>query len=260
MRATEKNRLQVLRRVRDFIKPMEQDSKFSAIIAELDATIERATAEVERQERLQRQAKSATVSIRGVAEELRGDLLVPLAKLVRKVGAGTQEDGKPIEVALALPRERDHEGLISASNAIHALATPHEERLVAAGLPKGHLGELQQAAATLKKAIDARAQDYLNRSHAGEQATIEGRNAASLLRLIDSLMQKQLRGNPAMRKAWRQAKRIGRSSGGAVEGGGGETPPVVVPVGGGTVPAVTPVVVPVVGASATVAEEVGKAA
>lgn len=237
MRATEKNRLQVLRRVRDFIKPMSGDPKFSGIIGELDATIERATVEVERQERLQRQARSATVSIRGLSDELRIDLLLPLAKLVRKVAAGTQVDGKPIEVALALPRERDYEGLISAANAIHALAKPHEERLVSAGLPKGHLGELQQASAALKGAIDARAQDYLHRAHAGAQATTEGRNAAELLRLIDALMRKQLRGNPAMRKAWSQAKRIGRASSGGemplgvVEGEVGAEAPVVTPVG-----------------------------
>lgn len=236
MRAVDKNRLQVLRRVRDFLTPMSDDPKLSVVFAELEKLIDRVTAEGERQERYQRQAQSATVSVSALAQELREDVLGPLAKLVTRVAKGTLVDGKPIEAALALPRERDHQGLISAANAIHALAKPHEEKLVAAGLPKDLLDEVQQVSAALKTAIDARAQHYLNRSHARMQGITESRNAGDLLRLINALMRKQLRGNAAMRRAWGQAKRMGTSSGGGGDAGNGavEAPTLVTgPVAGG---------------------------
>lgn len=236
MRAVDRNRLQVLRRVRDFLTPMSNDPKLSAVYVELEKLIDRVTAEGERQERYQRQAQSATVSVSALAQELREDLLGPLAKLVTRVAKGTLVDGKPIEAALALPRERDHQGLISAANAIHALAMPHEEKLVAAGLPKDLLSEVQQASAALKAAIDARAQHYLNRSHARMQGITESRNAGDLLRLINALMRKQLRGSVAMRRAWGQAKRMGASSGGGGDAGNGgvEAPAVITgPMAGG---------------------------
>lgn len=224
MRAVDKNRLQVLRRVRDFLKPMAEDPKLSGVFAELEVVIARATAEGERQERLERQARSATVSINALAQELRDDLLHPLSRLVRKVARGAQVEGQPIEIALALPRQRDHEGLIAAANAIHTLAKPYEAQLIAAGLPKELLGELPRVTAALKTAIDARAQDYLNRSHAAAQGQAEGRNASELLRFTNALMRKQVRKDPALRKAWEQAKRLGWGGGAAVP----ETPVVTV--------------------------------
>ncbi len=214
MRGIDRNRLKVLRRVRDFIKPMAVDHSLGTVLAELEATVARMTAEAERQERHQRQAKSTTTSISALSQESRDELLQPLARLMRKVARGSQVDGTPIEVALALPRERDYQGLISAANAIHARAQPHEATLVTTGLATDHLAEVRRVTDALEDAIDARAHDYLHGSHARTLGITEGRNAGEMVRLIDAILRRRLRTNPAMRAAWTQAKRLGQNGAG----------------------------------------------
>lgn len=145
--------------------------------------IERATAEGERQEPLDRQARSATFNVNALAQELRDDLLNPQSRLVRKVACRTQVEG----MALALPEEL--------------------------------LGELQSVSAALKTAIDARAQVYLSRSHAAAQGQAEGRNAGEVLRITNALMRARVRGNPALRKAWEQVNRMRCGSSGAANQG-----------------------------------------
>lgn len=232
MRAIEKNRLQVLRRARDFVKPMADDPRLTSVVDELDSLIERATAEGVRQERMHRQARSATAQIAALATELREDLLSPLSTVVRKVARGEQVNGKPIEVLLRLPRERDHVGLLAAADAIHALALPHQAQLLAAGLPSTLLDELRDTTVALRAAIDARAQDYLNRAHARASGAVERRNAREALMLVHALLRKQLRGNAALRQAWHQARRVGRrGSVAAAEPGVAVTPEVVTPPG-----------------------------
>lgn len=82
----------------------------------------------------------------------------------------------------------------------------------AVALPKRLLDEAITVIAALETAIDARAKDCINRSDAVEQRQVENWNAGELLRLTNALKRWQMRGEPALRKAWEQAKRLGRWS------------------------------------------------
>jgi len=207
MKTQHKARLQMLRRVRDFLQPMAGDPALAAPVAELEGVIERLTLQSRRQETHHRQAKHGTQSIETLTRNLRQDLVLPVALLVRTMlpDAVPQVPGTR---ALSVPRGRDREGLINAAKGLHDVALPHEERLVAAGLPKGHLAQLLAGAEALRAAVDGRAQVLLQRASSGSLAASEVVRATTLVRLIHSLVRPRFRGDPGLTAAWQQARRV----------------------------------------------------
>jgi len=209
MNTIQKNRLQVLRRVRDFLKPMAEEAALAAVLVELDGVIDRMTEEGNRQDAHARQAKNGTGHVSALAHELRSDLLRPVLQLVKTVAPDAFASGFPGSESLALPETRDRQGLITAANGVYATAKPYEAKLTAAGLPKEHLARLQAGAIALREAIDERAQSMLKRGAARSSATAESKRAVQLLRLIDTLVVPLLRRDAGKLSAWASAKRMG---------------------------------------------------
>jgi len=211
MRTDHKTRLQMLRRVRDFLQPLADDPALAASISELDGVIERMTVHMRRQDMQDRQTKFGTESIAILTRNLRDDLLRPVTLLVRTIipDGVPQVPGKG---ALSVPRGRDREGLITAAKGFHDAALPYEAPLVAAGLPRGHLAKLIEGAEALRAAVDGRAQAYLLRAASRATAAAEAKRATTLVRLIDSLVRPRFRGNPGELAAWDQARRTVRLS------------------------------------------------
>lgn len=85
MRISDKNRLQVLRRVRDYLQPLAKDPALAVSYAELEGVIVRLTDEGARQDGHRRQAKIGTDTVELPAATLRNDLLRPVVHLVKIV-------------------------------------------------------------------------------------------------------------------------------------------------------------------------------
>lgn len=242
MDSTQKNRLQVLRRIRDFLKPMAEEPSLKTILVELDGVIDRMTEQGNRQDSHGRQARIGTDNVAVLAHTLRMDLLRPVMQLVRTVAPDAITTGLPGSKSLRLPETRDRQGLITAANGVYQTAKPYEEKLTEAGLPKEHLAKLLAGATALREAIDARAQNVLQRGAAGGSATAEARRAVQLVRLIDTLVVPLLRGDGGQLRAWASAKRMGYrgawstepvvDGGGSVTAGGGVTGGAGTPVAG----------------------------
>jgi len=190
---------------------MANDPAIAPAFAELDGVIERMTVHGSRQYTQDREAKHGTERVGMLARTLRNDLVRPVALLVKTINpeAVPQAPGKG---ALSLPRVRDLEGIMSAAKGFHDVALPHEERLLAAGLPKEHLRQLLAGVVALKEAIDARAQMYLQRSVSGNTVVAEAMRATTILRLIDALVLPRLRGDAGQLAAWNQARRVVRTA------------------------------------------------
>ncbi len=221
MDSIQKKRLQVFRRVRDFLKPMAEEPTIRASFAELESVIERMTAEATRQDIHERQAKIGTDQVAVLARALRLDLLRPVLQLVKSVVPDVTTSELPASASLTLPKAKDRQGLITAATGLYETAKPYEAKLTAAGLPKDHLARLLAGSVALREAIDARAQNMLQRGAAVSTAQSEGQRAGRLLRLIDSLVQPLTRGDAGKVRAWGAAKRLGY--GGSVIGGGAVT-------------------------------------
>ncbi len=209
MRVTDRKRLQVLRRVRDFLKPMAEEPTLSTVLAELDALIARMTVESNLQDSHDRQAKIGADQVSALARTLRIDLLRPVLHLVRSVAPDAFNSGLPGVSSLTLPKSEDRQGLITAANGVYDVAKPYEVRLTAAGLPKDHLARLQAGSDALRDAIDARAQSVLRRGAAGTSTIAASRRSGQLIRLIESLVAPLLRGDAGKLRAWSAAKRLG---------------------------------------------------
>lgn len=227
MRNTDKNRLQVLRRVRDYLQPMAKDPALTGAYAELEGVIVRLTDEGARQDGQRRQAKIGTDTVMSLAATLRNDLLRPVVHLVKIVTPDAVPTGLPSSKPFNLPRSMDFEGLLTVAKGFHDTAKPYEDKLTAAGLPKDHLSRMLVGSDALKAAIDARAQNVLQRAAAGSSAIAQGKRAVQVLRLVDSLVQPLIRGDVGKQRGWAQAKRIGRATASVVE-------PASLPVVGGT--------------------------
>jgi len=208
MRGTERNRLQVLRRVRDFLKPWAEEPTLKAALLELDGVIERMTGEAERQGISAQQAKIGTHEVAALAHALRLDVMRPVLRLVRRVAPDAFSPSVPGGVSLTLPRSADRQALITAANALYQTAKQYETRLTAAGLPKDHLAKLVSASDALRDAIDTRAQQVLQRGAAGTTAAAEGRRSMAIVQLLDALVVPLLRGDAGRLKAWSAAKRL----------------------------------------------------
>lgn len=245
MRTSDQQRLQVLRRVRDFLQPMAGEPRLAVAYGDLEATIERLEQEGGRQDLHARRARRGTDDAARLARTLRQDLMRPLAQLVRAVAPDAQRQELPGDKVLSVPRGRSRQGLLVVAQGLHDLAKPHEAQLTAAGLPAGHLADLQRAAAALKVALDARAQDYLQRASATTSMRAGARRAVQLLRLLDALVEPMLRDDPGRYRAWKQARRLPRRP--TADG-------LPTPAGDGEAPATLPAI------PARVAEEVHKAA
>lgn len=232
MRKTDLNRLQVLRRVRDFLQPMANDLALAGAFLELQAVIARLTDEAARQDGQRRQALVGTDTVTLLAKTLRNDVLRPVVHLARIVTPDALASGLGSGTSFHLPRVTDLERLLTASRGVYDTVKPYEDKLIAAGLPKGHLDRMVSTGEALKAAVDARAQSMLQRAAAGSSTIAQGRRAVQVLRLVDSLVRPLLRGDAGKMSAWMQAKRLGRVSAGASE--------VVVVPDSGVAPAASP--------------------
>ncbi|MBK8058405.1 MAG: hypothetical protein IPK33_11195 [Gemmatimonadetes bacterium] len=234
MRVSERNRLQVLRRLRDFLKPMAEEPTLTAVLAELDDVIERMTAEAERQDSNAHLAKIGTRQVAALAQSLRLDLVRPVLRLVRRVAPDALTTAGSALVSLKLPKGEDRQALITAANAVYQTAKQYEDKLTAAGLPKDHLAKLLVASDALRDAMDTRAQRVLERGAAATTTAAQGRRSMEIVHLIDALVVPLLRGDAGKLRAWGAAKRLGYRGAGSTGTAEGEVAAVV--------PAVAPAV------------------
>lgn len=217
MRVSERNRLQVLRRLRDFLKPMAEEPTLTAVLAELDDVIERMTAEAERQDSNAHLAKIGTRQVAALAQSLRLDLVRPVLRLVRRVAPDALTTAGSALVSLKLPKGEDRQALITAANAVYQTAKQYEAKLTAAGLPKDHLAKLLVASDALRDAMDTRAQRVLERGAAATTTAAQGRRSMEIVHLIDALVVPLLRGDAGKLRAWGAAKRLGYRASGVTE-------------------------------------------
>lgn len=238
MRNSERNRLQVLRRVRDFLKPMAEEPTLTAVLVELDDVIDRMTVEAERQDSNAHLAKIGTKQVAALAQSLRLDLVRPVLRLMRRVAPDAITTAGSAVVSLTLPKGEDRQTLITAANAVYQTAKQYEAKLTAAGLPKDHLAKLLVASDALRDAMDTRAQRVLERGAAATTTAAEGRRSMEIVHLIDALVMPLLRGDAGKLRAWAAAKRLGYRG----VGGAGEVESVVPVVAAAAVPAVVPAV------------------
>lgn len=205
MRSREMQRLQMFRRVRDFLngRPMTDEAAFH--LKRLDDVITRLTEEAARQAHQAQLAMVETRRASVLARELHEDFLRRVLRVGKSILPTTGPAGEAVRAVLRSPRLQQREKLIHSAEAMARLVQAHEAQFEAAGLGKGHVERLQAAARALREASDARDQERVRRSAATsavKDATAEG---VSLVRILESFLSTDLRHDAVLRAAWRTA-------------------------------------------------------
>lgn len=107
------------------------------------------------------------------------------------------------------PTNSTSRALIAAAGAMRAAAAKYARAFTDAGLPTDFLAKLEQAAVALNDAIGNRGstRTLQNAATAGLRSqTARGRET---LRVLDSLIEPQLQGDPVLLVQWKAARRIG---------------------------------------------------
>jgi hypothetical protein len=205
MRSKEMQRLQMFRRVRDFLKSRSLADEAALHYKRLDDVITRLTEVATRQEHQAQLTRVETRRAHVLARELHEDFLRRVSRVGKAILSTDGAAGEAVRAALRTPRVQRREQLLNSAEAMARLVLAHEAQFEAAGLGKGHVERLQAAARALREASDARDQERVRRSAATsavKDATAEGMRQ---VRILESFLSADLRHDAALRAAWRTA-------------------------------------------------------
>jgi len=148
---------------------------------------------------------AGTVTVQQLRRELWQNHLVPIAGMARGVVAITPE----LEVALRVPQPTaDDAKVLASANAIAKIGDAHKEVLVQHGLSTNFVEELRADAAALQVAGDERRQAKSRRVGATKAIAAELKKGRLVVRTLDIVLTRALRGQPGLFAEWRNTKRV----------------------------------------------------
>jgi cob(I)alamin adenosyltransferase len=113
------------------------------------------------------------------------------------------------------PRSAKGAAFLASATAMANAATTHKDALLERGLPADSLDQFQASLTTLASSLSDREQNHTRRMGATKGLAFEEQEGRSVLKVLDALMQRALRGNEALLATWEGARTIRRRPGGA---------------------------------------------
>jgi hypothetical protein len=202
----QKQTLQTLRRVRDFVDRTTLDTGLTSVAPHVDAltgVIERLTAFSVEQDSRTRLARAGTTVISRQARRLRVSFMAPIARF----GLHLPSLDAPSRQAMSLPRKVDAEGMVAAALGMADAAETRKATFVSGGFTEDFTERLRTAARELQASIDARAKDRGRRSASTAGVRHELRVGRAAIRMLDSIVTPALESDPSSLAEWRTLKR-----------------------------------------------------
>jgi len=214
MRANEKNRLQMFRRVRDLLRARPEAPELELNLKRLEGVIDRLTEEAARQAHMARLSQVGTKRKEALSRELRSELFRPIIRVGLSFLPSSGPEGESIRRSMRMPRVRDVEGVLTVADDLARLVASHVVQFEALGLSKGHTTRLLERAAELRASVDSRGHDVARRSNATKAVQQLVRDGMQQVRILESLLEPQFRLDEAVRAGWRSARVVARAGGG----------------------------------------------
>lgn len=209
MRTDHLTRLARFRRVRDFLATEPALPGVATPLAELEGVIERLSLLGARQEEHHRRTRALTIAVRAQARAIRTDMMRPIALAARTLRR--TEGGDALRTKVRMPNNNgDYESLVHAARGMAAVVEEHAARFVSAGLDADFVTRLRAGAEALTVALGTRAQERQRRVASTQGQSPDAIRGAAIVRLLDALVQVQLRDDVARRAEWRSV--IGRTT------------------------------------------------
>jgi hypothetical protein len=207
MRFREQSRLAALHRSRDFLT--EHATALGAVSQSpsrraLDAVVADLEARAAAQGAAHTQATSLTQLKRELRDELRKYHMRPIAVIARSSLAHT-----PLIAKLRVPvNMASDSALIAAGNAMADVARQYRATFIRERLPVNFIAQLRAAVAAVR-AVAVRRDGFQVKGTQATQGVADALwRASNVMRVLDALVVRQLKGRPALLAGWRRAKRV----------------------------------------------------
>jgi hypothetical protein len=215
MEFPQKSRLETLRQILWFLDQYAENlgavvqSKVSTALRTLVPTLE---AHAKDQHNAELEAQSKTE----IKAELRNDLRVnhmqQIAAIARSKLAGAT--GTPLMLKLQYPRPTtDDVSLVAAGQSMAEAATQYEQVFLNEQLPPDFIQQLLAATDAVRVATIDRNGSQIRLRAATKGVTVELQQASHFVRVLNSLVVRQLKGNPELLAAWKMASRTRKKPG-----------------------------------------------
>lgn len=209
MHSIQKRYLGMFRRVHELLAVEPLDPTIAPPLKELEGVVARMSNHGVSQDTLRRLGRSSTVHVRDAARALRRDLMRPALLTARTIYPSLGNGALALRTVLRMPRRPgDYEALVVAARAFANAVEEHAAAFTAAGLPPNLPARLRAAADDLVKRIGGRAAEAQRGIAATKGLALESQRGAAIVRLLDSLVEPALRGDPVRLAEWRKAIRI----------------------------------------------------
>ena len=209
MHFTQKSRLEAAQRIQWF---MDHNSKALGAVnqsrtrAALDALVPVLEAHAKDQHTAEVEARSKTE----VKAQLRGDLRVhhmqQIAAIARSRLAGIADT--PLMAKLQYPlRSLDDKGLVAAGQSMAEAAVQYKQVFLDEQLPADFIEQLQAATEAVRVSTADRDGSQLKLRAATSGVAVQLQQASHVVRVLNTLVVRQLKGNIELLSAWKMAKR-----------------------------------------------------
>jgi len=179
---------------------------FTAARKRLDAVIASFTTHAFDQDASNRSAKGETEKQRQMRLTMRAEQMAPIAEIARRDLRNVPEFG-----ALQLPPRYAKGGaFIASADAMAAAAANNKAALLERGMPADFLDQFQASLAQFKASVTDREEIRSHRMGATKGIAVQEQNGRSVLKVLDALVRRALRGNDALLQTWKGARAIPR--------------------------------------------------
>ncbi|HEY2851994.1 MAG TPA: hypothetical protein VGJ18_04065 [Gemmatimonadaceae bacterium] len=224
--------LRVQRFFGEYAAALTGDVDFTAARKRLDDVIASFTTHAVEQNATDRDTKGESAKQQQLRVQLSTDVMRPIAEIARRNLRTTPEFK-----ALQMPKRRiGGPAFVASANGMAEAATIHKDTLIERGLPADFLDQFKNGVAQLEASASDRETSRTRRMGATQGLVFQQQEGRSVLKVLDALVRRALRGNAALLATWQGARAIHRRPG----GGSTSTTPSTSPATPTTTPANTP--------------------
>lgn len=227
MHSPQKSRLERLHRIQWF---MNHNAKALGAVnksrtrAALDAIVPVLEGHAKDQHSAEVEAQAKTEIKAALREDLRVHHMQQVSTIARSKLAGVADT--PLMTKFQYPRaSADDVSLVAAGQSMAEAAQQYKQVFLDEQLPDDFIEQLQAATEAVRTATSERDGSHLQLREATEGVTVELQRASHVVRVLNTLVVRQLKNDPELLSAWNMAKRI-RAKGSARSVQGVPVPPV----------------------------------
>ena len=182
---------------------------FAASRRRLDEILASFTTHAVDQDANDRGVKGESAKQRQLRVTLTADVMRPIAEVARRNLRTTPEFK-----ALQMPRDVTGPAFVASAKGMAEAATIHKDTLIERGLPTDFLDEFQTGLTKFEVSLSDREKSRTRRMGATKGLALQEKEGRSVLKVLDALVRRALRGNEALLGTWDGARAIHRRPGG----------------------------------------------